>query len=363
MVTITKDSVETVSLKSGITKLKEKYREVKKSWNNLILKWCSLHPLASSFYYFWISPAFRREHQGVICGKLRYEELIKSAHNSSYLLRRNTHRLEKGLLMKPRREVFATEYISETVDSYRNTLLANEKNAVVEDELQWAYDVIQEYFTIVGSHPDVDRAKEKFLSLKHLCDRQQYIPYKRNIDLPSPVNYEQFQELSHRRRSVRWYLPKPVPRELLDKAISVASLAPSACNRQPFKFRIFDEPELVQQVSQLPMGTKGFSHNFPAIIAVVGQLSAYFNERDRHLIYIDGSLASMSFMYALETLGLSSCPINWPDIETREQKMSSLLGLDPEERVIMLISVGYPDPEGMVAYSQKKSLNQIRKYN
>ena len=51
------------------------------------------------------------------------------------------------------------------------------------------------------------------------------------------------------------------------------------------------------------------------IIVIVGELDAYEYDRDRHLIYIDGSLAAMTFMLALETLGLSSCPINWSGVE------------------------------------------------
>ena len=81
------------------------------------------------------------------------------------------------------------------------------------------------------------------------------------------------------------------------------------------------------------------------------------------MIYIDASLSAMAFMYALETMGLSSCPINWPDIEEREKKAEKLLNLRQEERIIMAISLGYPDPEGLVAYSAKKDLDQIRSYN
>ena len=29
----------------------------------------------------------------------------------------------------------------------------------------------------------------------------------------------------------------------------------------------------------------------------------------------------------------------------------------------MLIAIGYPDPEGLVAYSEKKSLDVIRRWN
>jgi nitroreductase len=60
-------------------------------------------------------------------------------------------------------------------------------------------------------------------------------------------------------------------------------------------------------------------------------------------------------MLALETLGLSSCPINWPDIESREKMLSSKLDLRFHQRTIMLIAVGYAEPEGGVPFSQKKS--------
>jgi nitroreductase len=140
-------------------------------------------------------------------------------------------------------------------------------------------------------------------------------------------------------------------------------MSPSACNRQPFEFRVFDDPELVEKVAKLPAGTKGFAHNFPVIIVLVGELRNYYGERDRHLIYIDASLAAMSFVYAAETLGLSTCCINWPDIEEYEQEADEVLGLEPDQRPVMFIAVGYPDSDGMVAYSQKKPNRQICRFN
>ena len=354
-----KNVVKSTINKVGISQLKK----IVSNFPELILPWAARSPFFSSLYYAFVSSAFHREHYGVIYGKLKYAEELKLTQNSNFLLRRNIHRVEKGLLMRPRRDIFAKDYIEETVESYKNALLANQNTVTTDSELQWAYDVLKQYFTIIGSEPSIDRARKTFLELEPLANNKQCVPYKRDLNTPLPVDYEQFLALCYRRRSVRWYLQKPVPKDLIDKAIKAAALSPSACNRQPFEFRIFDRPELVQKVASIPMGTRGFNHNFPAIIAVVGQLRAYFSERDRHVIYIDASLASMSLMYAFETLGLSSCPINWPDIEEKERQMESLINLEPDQRVIMLISVGYPDPDGMVAYSQKKPLEQIRRYN
>lgn len=348
---------KTVIPRSGIIRIKE----LQAYLAELKLRLWTYSKLTSWLYYSFISKAFWREQYAVIYGKLKFYENLKLGKDSNFLLRRNIHRLEKGLIMQPRRNIFATTYIEDTINLYQKALSARDKNGIFE--LQWAHDVLKQYFSVVGSDPIIDPLRTKFFSFQSVDGEKQFVPYKREQSIPSPVNYEQFLELSIRRRSVRWYLQKPVPRELIDKAIMAAALSPSACNRQPFEFRIFDEPEMVQKVAAIPMGTAGFHHNFPAIIAIVGKLRAYVNERDRHVIYIDASLASMAFMYALETLGLSSCPINWPDLEPQESQMTSLIDLEPDERVVMLISVGYADPEGMIPYSQKKPLEQIRRYS
>src|SRR5690606_10309881 len=173
----------------------------------------------------------------------------------------------------------------------------------------------------------------------------------------------EFLKLSQQRRSVRWYDQKPVPREITEKALKIALNSPSACNRQPFKFYIFDEPELAKKIGSIPMGTKGFAENFPAVAVIVGQLRAYPFERGLHVIYIDGALAAMSFMYALETLGLASCPINWPDVEPLELKMEKTLQLEKDQRPIMLISYGYPDKSGQIPFSAKMPLEQAAVFN
>lgn len=347
---------KTVIPRSGIIKIKQ----IQASFAELQLRLWTYSKLTSWLYYSFMSKAFWREQYGVIYGKLKYYENLKVGKDSNFLLRRNIHRLEKGLIMKPRRNIFAITYIEETINLYQKAVITSNKSGIFE--LQWAHDVLKEYFNAVGSHPIIDPLRIKFSSFQSINGEKQFVPYKRDPNIPASVNYQQFLELSTRRRSVRWYLQKPVPRELIDKAIIAAALSPSACNRQPFEFRIFDQPEMVEKVAAIPMGTAGFHHNFPAIIVVVGKLRAYVSERDRHVIYIDASLASMALMYALETLGLSSCPINWPDLEPQESQMTSLINLEPDERVIMLISIGYPDPEGMIAYSCKKPLEQIRRY-
>jgi len=319
---------------------------------------------AASAYYA-ATGKFGREQQAVLAGQRRFRAIADAPAHTCSLLRRNTHRLEKGLLMRPRRDVFALDYIQETVDCYER--LHRDSSALHDydpGELDWARDVLTSYFDVTGSHPLIDELRTRFRALpRPAAPAAPLVPYRRELSTPVSVAYEDLVALAHRRRSVRWFLQQRVPRDLIEKAVVVAAQSPSACNRQPFVFRIFDDPDLAHRVGAIPAGTAGFSENFPAVVVVVGQQRHYFDERDRHVIYIDGALASMSLVYALETLGLSSCCINWPDIEEREQAMAEFLQLEPDERPIMLIAVGYPDPDGLVAYSQKKSLSQLCRFN
>jgi nitroreductase len=346
-------------------------RRLLRFWKRLdhrLAPWCARSPFRSSLYYGLWSHAMSREHQGVLFARGRYvEEMVDAPKESSSLLRRNTHRLEKGLIMRPRRGVFGLAYVEDTVQCYENALAEPSSDARVEpSELKWTFDVLTEYFGVTEPHPVIDAMRERFkaLALPGVANEssESFIPYKRDLH-EHPVSYEQLFQLSRKRRSVRWFLSKPVPRELIDQSIALAAQSPSACNRQPFRFLVFDQPKLVREVSSLPGGTAGFNQNFPAIIVVLGRLRNYFHERDRHLIYIDGSLATMSFVLAAETLGLSTCCINWPDYPDREARARTVLKLEPDERPVMFIAVGYPDPEGAVPYSAKKSLRQLRRYN
>jgi nitroreductase len=334
-------------------------------------KYCMKSRTLSSLYYAFFDRSFLRENQAVLAGRVKHITEAKEIKANYFLLVRNTHRIEKGLLMRPRRAVFGKDYIKETIDSFEGVCKL-QTDVQANMQLKWFKDVLSEYFALAGNADAfIQQQGERFSKIMATCEPDtapveaalKSIPYVRLEEHRSDISFEQFYRLCKQRRSVRWFLDKPVQRDLIDKAVMAANQAPSACNRQPFEFRIFDEIDLVKEGINLPMGTKGYGHSIPIFIVLVGNLDAYFDERDRHVIYIDASLASMSFMLALETMGLSSCAINWPDIETREQKMDRFLKLKPHQRALMCMGVGYPDPEGLVAYSEKRPLDQIRKYN
>lgn len=318
---------------------------------------------------FWYANgnAFRDELAAVVSGNRRFEgDANPDSENALYTLRRNTHRLEKGLIMRPRRDVFALDFIGDTVEAYRKLYgRACDADEDTRQVVQWSSDVLEAYFAaVVIEKSEVLRDCHAIYDTVRRDDAVRtkgWSPYQRPTH-DMGLSVDQLKELSIRRRSCRWYKPDRVPREVIEKAMDVARFAPSACNRQPFYYRVFDDPKEAVEVGAIPNGTRGFSENFPCFIVIVGTLAAFPHPRDRHVIYVDASLAAMAFQYALEVQGVSSCCINWPDLQDKNRKIEKRLDLKPYERVVMCMSVGYPDPEGQVPFSQKKSPAELLKY-
>ncbi len=333
--------------------------------NTALLEVFGWNRILTHLFYTVFPLSFNREQAAVFRGRRNYYREKFHPDVSHVGLRRNVHRIEKALIMKNRRAVFAADYIGETVKFYAASLSQSQKNSgsMELSELQWAHDVLHEYFRVVDvTHPRVSAAKALFdaQSRPARSDSPKIPHVKKNT---TTISYEDFLALTENRRSVRWFQDKPVPRDAIDKAMLAARQSPTACNRLPYEFRVFDDKDMVQKVAAVPFGTAGWDTNIPCIIVIVGKLSSYFSPRDRHAFYIDSSLAAMSFIFALETQGLSSTLINWPDLEPVEITMQKLLGLDFTERVVMLMAVGYADPNEQVPFSQKKELDTIRTYN
>jgi hypothetical protein len=99
-------------------------------------------------------------------GKQIYFKRMRRGSGNAFQLRRNIHRLEKGLCMKPQRNVFATDYIEDTVDNF--IVLAN-GGADDFDKAQskWAYGVLSQYFRTTGKHKAIDTAREAFNTFFH----------------------------------------------------------------------------------------------------------------------------------------------------------------------------------------------------
>jgi nitroreductase len=319
--------------------------------------------LSSLFYT--ITGEFNRQAFASLKGRQAY---IKSADLNCSLYRRNIHRLEKAMIMRPLRDKFAEDYINELVQSHKKI-----KELVSDTQFLWGGQVLQKYFSVVlkGKSTIIDKARNAFFENLSIDNVYQELK-DQNMPIPKTpfayqnreqfkVDYDDLFALVKARKSIRWFKNEPVDIKLLHKAAAVASQAPSACNRQPFNFYFTNDAQKAQSIASLAMGSAGFLKNIPSIIAVVGDLSYFDCAHDRQVIYIDSSLATMQLLLAFETLGLSSCVLNWPDIKSRDEKLSKYLKLESYQRVTCLIAVGYPEEAGLTPYSEKKPSSELIK--
>ena len=184
-------------------------------------------------------------------------------------------------------------------------------------------------------------------------------PYTQKERTPSSLSFDELEKLMLRRRSVRWFKNDLVKSTIFDKAVSIASQAPSACNRQPFRIINILHKKVIKDVTELAAGTSGFREQIPNLAVFIADYSNFPNERDRHVPYIDSSLFIMQLILLLETMGVGSCILNWAEDYRNNIEINKLLKLSNSERVIFLFAYGKPSDNCGIPYSEKKNPNQL----
>jgi len=260
------------------------------------------------------------------------------------------------LIQNQPRRVFAEDYIYETVTSL--VQLQKTKECDI-NSLIWAEAVLKKYFSACDHVGRIREAYEQFHSTTD--NEADWYPYPAGMRPEAKVDYDSLHQLAVRRRSVRHFLKESVEVEIVKKAMEIAVLSPGACNRQAFQFLFYNQRDVVDALCSIPGGYSGFTT--PSVVVVVGRYRGYFDERDANVPIIDASLAVMSFIMALETLGLSSVCINWPMLPDRDVVLRKLIHLDNDEFVVMFIGIGYADPEGKIPFSAKRNVNILMRCN
>lgn len=176
-----------------------------------------------------------------------------------------------------------------------------------------------------------------------------------------------FLELALRRQSDRGYLDKPVERELIDRCLEAARLAPSACNSQPWFFVVVDDPERRQAVGErlhdIVMPGNRFALTAPVLVAVVAEQPTLLPRigglvKDKPYYLMDIGMAVENFCLQATEEGLGTCILGWFD----EKGVQGLLGIPRSKRVPLVITLGYPESP-VVRKKARKGLDGIRAYN
>lgn len=194
---------------------------------------------------------------------------------------------------------------------------------------------------------------------------------------------EHYEEME-RRRSVRFFSPDPVPRELIETAIRTASTAPSGAHRQPWRFVVVGDPAVKREIraaaeteeresylggrmppewleALAPLGTgweKPYLEIVPWLVVVFEELYELLPDgRKRKNYYPKESvgIACGFFIAALHRMGLATLthtpsPMGF---------LSRILNRPPNEKPFILFPVGYPAPDAEVPDLRRKGLDQV----
>lgn len=192
-----------------------------------------------------------------------------------------------------------------------------------------------------------------------------------------------FLELMRRRRTVRDFSDRPVPRDLIETAIATAGTAPSGANQQPWTFVAVSDASIKRRIraaaeaeerafyagrageawlgALAPLGTdadKPFLETAPWLIAIFGQRSGLAPDgtRTKHYYVPESVGIATGFLIAalhaagLATLTHTPSPMGF---------LNEILGRPAEEKATILLVVGYPAAGATVPRIAKKPLDQI----
>ena len=189
-----------------------------------------------------------------------------------------------------------------------------------------------------------------------------------------------------RRRTVREFSDRPVPREVIEIALQAANTAPSGANLQPWHFAVVSGPETKKKIRVAaeveerefyehraspewlaalePLGTdsnKPFLETAPYLIAVFLQKYAILDDgrKVKHYYPTESTgLATGILITALHQAGLV-CLTHTP---SPMKFLNEILGRPKTERPFLLLVTGYPSDDAAVPDIQRKTLDQFASF-
>ena len=187
----------------------------------------------------------------------------------------------------------------------------------------------------------------------------------------------------NRRRTVRDFSDKPVPRDVIETALLAASTAPSGANLQPWHFVVVSAAETKKKIREAaeveerefyehraseewlaalaPLGTddkKPFLETAPYLIAVFlqkfGQLPD--GRKVKHYYPVESTgLATGILITALHQAGLATLT----HTPSPMRFLNEILDRPINERPFLLLVVGYPADDARVPDIKRKSLEEF----
>lgn len=192
-----------------------------------------------------------------------------------------------------------------------------------------------------------------------------------------------FLHLMEKRKSLRYFSPKPVPREIIDNVIKTAATAPSGANKQPWTFCVVANPEIKKEIriaaekeekksyadrmserwlkDLKPLGTdwqKPFLETAPYLIIVFKKNYDIDENNERvHTYYVNESvgLACGFLISAIHNAGL----VTLTHTPTPMKFLTKILDRPKNEVPFLLLPVGFQSNEAYIPDISKKDFKDV----
>ncbi len=165
----------------------------------------------------------------------------------------------------------------------------------------------------------------------------------------------ELKEAVKKRQAIRDYEDKPVPEEKLLKVLEAARLAPSASNRQPWKFIVVRDDKRRQELAWAAGGQTHVA-KAPVVIAAVATMPEYVMRSGVPAYAVDLAIAVDHMTLAAVDEGLGTC---WIGAFSQEEARD-ILNVPENYRIVALLPIGFPKRAGRP--KMRKSLDKIMCY-
>ncbi|MEY0908419.1 nitroreductase family protein [Providencia rettgeri] len=160
------------------------------------------------------------------------------------------------------------------------------------------------------------------------------------------------------RYTLREYSEKPVAKNVVIRALALAQKTPSSCNMQGWHTYIIESEQKIKKALELQSGNRGFGHKVKGLLILTYDQKPFISSSERYQHWIDGGLHCMSVVYALHSLGVSSCCLNWSEDPAKDKTLRKELNIKNHHSILMMLSFGYPDDENNVCRSPRRPLDE-----
>lgn len=146
------------------------------------------------------------------------------------------------------------------------------------------------------------------------------------------------------RTSVRAYTDRAVAEETVDTLLRAAMAAPTAGNKQPWRFVVVNDKAMLQKISE-DFNTMTMAENAQLAIIMCGEPAATFPGEGQGYWVQDVSAATENLLLAAHAMGLGAVWCGIYPLSERVAQFSKMLNLPSDILPMACVCIGYPAGE------------------